>query len=279
MAKLKGLGRGLDALFSSNETNEKAADRLQDLDISSLKPGKYQPRTNMDQAALENLAESIKAQGIMQPILVRAIGVDHYEIIAGERRWRAAQLAGLTEVPAIIREVADDTALAISLIENIQRENLNPLEEAMGIQRLIDEFDMTHQTAAEALGSSRSSVTNLLRLLNLSEPVQGLMMQSKLDMGHGRALLALAPVQQIEMANMIVQKKLSVRETEKKIQKLNKPLARKVKKTDRDILALQETVSERLGAQVTIKSRKNGRGNVIIQYTTLDQLDDILNRL
>lgn len=279
MAKLKGLGRGLDALFSSNETNEKIADKLQNLDISSLNPGKYQPRTNMDQGALENLAESIKAQGIMQPILVREIGVDNYEIIAGERRWRAAQLAGLTDVPVIIRKVTDDTALAISLIENIQRENLNPLEEAMGIQRLIDEFGMTHQTAAEALGSSRSSVTNLLRLLNLSEPVQALMMQSKLDMGHGRALLALAPVEQIELANMIVQKKLSVRETEKLIQKLNKPLVHKVKKVDRDILALQETVSEKLGTQVTIKSRKNGRGNIIIQYTSLDQLDDILNKL
>ena len=279
MAKLKGLGRGLDALLSSDETSEMTADKLQDLDIASLKPGKYQPRTNMDQAALAKLAESIRSQGVMQPILVRAIGVDNYEIIAGERRWRAAQLAGLTEVPAIIREVADETALAISLIENIQRENLNPLEEAMGIQRLIDEFGMTHQTAAEVLGNSRSSVTNLLRLLNLSEPVQALMMQGKIDMGHGRALLALAPDQQIKIANMIALKKLSVRETEKLIQQYNKPAIRKVQKTDRDILALQETVSERLGAQVVIKSGKKGRGNVVIHYTSLDQLDDILSKL
>lgn len=279
MAKLKGLGRGLDALLSGNaDVTDASGDRLQNLEIALLQPGKYQPRSNMDQAALENLAESIKTQGIMQPILVRTIGMDHYEIIAGERRWRAAQLAGLTEVPAIIREVTDDAALAISLIENIQRENLNPLEEAMGIQRLINEFGMTHQTAAEALGSSRSAISNLLRLLNLTEPVQEMMMQGKIDMGHGRALLALEPAQQIQIANKIVLKGLSVRETEKIIQQLVKPQTRKVQKTDRDILALQESVSERLGAQVTIKSGKNGRGNIIIHYSNLDQLDDILNR-
>lgn len=279
MAKLKGLGRGLDALLSGNaDVTDATGDRLQNLEIALLQPGKYQPRSNMDQSALANLAESIKTQGVMQPILVRAMGMDHYEIIAGERRWRAAQLAGLTEVPAIIREVADDAALAISLIENIQREDLNPLEEAMGIQRLINEFGMTHQTAAEALGSSRSAVSNLLRLLNLTEPVQEMMMQGKIDMGHGRALLALESAQQIRIANMIVLKRLSVRETEKIIQQLVKPQTRKVQKNDRDILALQESVSERLGAQVTIKSGKNGRGNIIIHYSNLDQLDDILNR-
>lgn len=279
MAKLKGLGRGLDALLSGNADGADASgDRLQNLETASLQPGKYQPRSNMDQAALANLAESIKAQGIMQPILVRAIGVDRYEIIAGERRWRAAQLAGLDEIPVIIREVTDDAALAISLIENIQREDLNPLEEAMGIQRLINEFGMTHQTAAEALGSSRSGVTNLLRLLNLAGPVQDMMMQGKIDMGHGRALLALEPVQQIQIANRVVLKGLSVRETEKIIQQLNNPQTRKPRKIDRDVLALQESVSERLGAQVTIKSGKNGRGNIIIHYSNLDQLDDILSR-
>ncbi|MCC6922091.1 MAG: ParB/RepB/Spo0J family partition protein [Nitrosomonas sp.] len=279
MAKLKGLGRGLDALLSGNADGVDASgDRLQNLETASLQPGKYQPRSNMDQAALADLAESIKAQGIMQPILVRAIGVDRYEIIAGERRWRAAQLAGLDEVPVIIREVTDEAALAISLIENIQREDLNPLEEAMGIQRLINEFGMTHQTAAEALGSSRSAVTNLLRLLNLVGPVQDMMMQGKIDMGHGRALLALEPAQQIQMANRIVLKGLSVRETEKIIQQLNNPQIRKARKIDRDVLALQESVSERLGAQVTIKSAKNGRGNIIIHYSNLDQLDDILSR-
>ena len=279
MAKLKGLGRGLDALLSGNTDGVDASgDRLQNLETASLQPGKYQPRSNMDQAALADLAESIKAQGIMQPILVRAIGVDRYEIIAGERRWRAAQLAGLDEVPVIIREVTDEAALAISLIENIQREDLNPLEEAMGIQRLINEFGMTHQTAAEALGSSRSAVTNLLRLLNLVGPVQDMMMQGKIDMGHGRALLALESAQQIQMANRIVLKGLSVRETEKIIQQLNNPQTRKARKIDRDVLALQESVSERLGAQVTIKSAKNGRGNIIIHYSNLDQLDDILSR-
>ncbi len=279
MTKLKGLGRGLDALFSGDESGDMKTDKLQDLDIISLKPGKYQPRTNMDAAALESLAESIKTQGIMQPILVRAIGVDSYEIIAGERRWRAAQLAGLVEVPVIIREVADETALAISLIENIQRENLNPLEEAMGIQRLIDEFGMTHQSAAQALGSSRSAVSNLLRLLNLSEPVQKLMMAGKIEMGHGRALLALTSAEQVTLANRIVLKQLSVRETERLIQQHNKPVTPQSRKVDRDQLALQERISERLGAQVTIKSGKKGRGNIVIQYTSLDQLDEILSKL
>ena len=283
MVKLKGLGRGLDALLSgSDDATTTAVDRLQKLEISLLKPGKYQPRTNMNQESLAELAESIKTQGIMQPILVRAIGVDNYEIIAGERRWRAAQLAGMAEVPAIIREVADDAALAISLIENIQREDLNPLEEAMGIQRLINEFGMTHQSAADALGSSRSAVSNLLRLLNLTESVQDLMMQGKIEMGHGRALLVLEPAKQIQIANRIVLNRLSVRETEKIIQQQTKPVkqAQKSKggKTDRDILALQESVSERIGTQVTIKSKKNGQGSIIIHYSNLDQLDDILNR-
>ncbi|MCB1935569.1 MAG: ParB/RepB/Spo0J family partition protein [Nitrosomonas sp.] len=283
MVKLKGLGRGLDALLSGNDdATTPAADRLQKLEISLLKPGKYQPRSNMNQESLAELAESIKTQGIMQPILVRAIGVDNYEIIAGERRWRAAQLAGMAEVPAIIREVADDAALAISLIENIQREDLNPLEEAMGIQRLINEFGMTHQSAADALGSSRSAVSNLLRLLNLTESVQDLMMQGKIEMGHGRALLVLEPAKQIQIANRIVLNRLSVRETEKIIQQQTKPVKQTQKskggKTDRDILALQESVSERIGTQVTIKSKKNGQGSIIIHYSNLDQLDDILNR-
>jgi len=283
MAKLKGLGRGLDALLSGNDNATTATvDRLQKLEISLLQPGKYQPRSNMNQESLAELAESIKTQGIMQPILVRAIGLENYEIIAGERRWRAAQLAGMTEVPAIIREVTDDAALAISLIENIQREDLNPLEEAMGIQRLIDEFGMTHQNAAEVLGSSRSAVSNLLRLLNLTEPVQEMLMQGKIEMGHGRALLALDPAKQIQIANMIVLQRLSVRETEKIIQqqtnRLKQTQKRKVEKADRDILALQESVSERIGTQVTIKSKRNGQGSIIIHYSNLDQLDDILNK-
>lgn len=279
MTKQKGLGRGLDALLSGNGNADFAEESLQSLEIEKLQPGKYQPRTNMDQVALAELAESIKAQGVMQPILVRPVNADQYEIIAGERRWRAAQLAGLTEVPALIREVSDESALAMSLIENIQRENLNPLEEAMGIQRLINEFGMTHQTAGEALGNSRSTISNLLRLLNLSAPVQELMMQGKIDMGHGRALLTLVPAQQITMANLIVQKQLSVRETEKLVNQIEHPVAKKVKKPDRDLLRLQEDVSERLGAQVVIKPRKNDQGNVVIHYTSLDQLDDILGKL
>ncbi|MEK7792167.1 MAG: ParB/RepB/Spo0J family partition protein [Pseudomonadota bacterium] len=279
MAKLKGLGRGLDALLSRNEDSSASVESLQNLEISVLQPGKYQPRTNMDQTALSELAESIKVQGIMQPILVRPIGAERYEIIAGERRWRAAKLAGLAEVPALIREVADESALAMSLIENIQRENLNPLEEALGIQRLINEFGMTHQTAGEALGNSRSTISNLLRLLNLSAPVQELMMQGKIDMGHGRALLALSPADQIKIANLIAYKQLSVRETEKLVNQIEHPSTKKVKKQDRDLLRLQENVSERLGAQVAIKSLKNGRGNIVIQYTSLDQLDDILSKL
>ncbi|HQV89270.1 MAG: ParB/RepB/Spo0J family partition protein [Nitrosomonas sp.] len=279
MVKQKGLGRGLDALLSRNGSVDISDESLQNLEISKLQPGKYQPRTNMDQVALAELAESIKAQGVMQPILVRPISDDQYEIIAGERRWRAAQLAGLNEVPALIRKVADESALAMSLIENIQRENLNPLEEAMGIQRLINEFGMTHQTAGEALGNSRSTISNLLRLLNLSAPVQELMMQGKIEMGHGRAILTLAPAEQIKMANLIAQKQLSVRETEKLVNQIEHPSTKKIKKPDRDLLRLQEDVSERLGAQVDIKPKKNGQGNIVIHYSSLDQLDDILSKL
>jgi ParB family chromosome partitioning protein len=279
MVKQKGLGRGLDALLSGNgDITIAAEESLQTLEISKLQPGKYQPRTNMDQIALSELAESIKAQGIMQPILVRPISADRYEIIAGERRWRAAQLAELTEVPALIRKVPDESALAMSLIENIQRENLNPLEEAMGIQRLINEFGMTHQTAGEALGNSRSTISNLLRLLNLSTPVQELMMQGKIEMGHGRAILSLPPIEQIKVANLIAQKQLSVRATEKLVNQIEHPVIKKTQKPDRDLLRLQEDVSERLGAEVAIKPKKNGQGNIVIHYTSLDQLDDILSK-
>ncbi len=279
MTKQIGLGRGLDALLASTGAEGVVDEPLQNLAITRLQPGKYQPRTNMDQAALAELAESIKAQGIMQPILVRPVADDRFEIIAGERRWRAAQLAGLTEVPVLIRKVPDESALAMSLIENIQRENLNPLEQALGIQRLINEFGMTHQTAGEALGNSRSTISNLLRLLNLSTPVQELMMQGKIDMGHGRALLPLNAAQQIKIANVIVHKQLSVRETEKLVNHLEHPVAKKITKPDRDLLRLQEDVSERLGAQVAIKPKKNGQGNIVIHYTSLDQLDDILGKL
>jgi ParB family chromosome partitioning protein len=234
----------------------------------------------MDQESLAELAESIKSQGIMQPILARALIAGNYEIIAGERRWRAARLAGLTEVPVLVRVVADEAALAMSLIENIQRENLNPLEEATGIQRLINEFDMTHQLAAEAVGRSRSAVSNLLRLLNLASPVQELLMHNQLDMGHARALLSLPNVGQITVANEIVGKGLSVREAERLVQRQQRPADSKPKaKPDRDILRLQEELTEKLGAVVTLKTQNKGRGKLIINYDSLEQLDNIIGRL
>ena len=276
--KLKGLGRGLDALLSGNDDSVNTKESLRNLKVSVLKPGKYQPRTRMDKDSLAELAESIKAQGIMQPVLVRPVSPGYYEIIAGERRWRAAQIAGLSEVPALIREVPDEAALAMSLIENIQREDLNPLEEAMGIQRLIKEFGMTHQAASEALGSSRSAVSNLLRLLNLPSPVQELLMEGKIDMGHGRALLSLPAAKQIETANLIVHKQLSVRETERLVNRIEHPIAKQRPKHDRDLLRLQENISTKLGAQVVINPGKKGKGTVVIHYSSLDQLEGILSR-
>ena len=276
--KVRGLGRGLDALLAGDSNGVKVAESLQNLKVSLLQPGKYQPRTHMDKESLEELAESIKAQGVMQPVLVRPVGVGAYEIIAGERRWRAAQLAGLSEVPALIREVPDEAALAMSLIENIQRENLNPLEEAMGIQRLIKEFGMTHQAASQALGSSRSAVSNLLRLLNLPAPVQELLMQGKIDMGHSRALLSLPAAKQIEAANLVVHKQLSVRETERLVHRIEHPVTKRYPKRDRDLLRLQENISAKLGTQVIINPGKKGKGTVVIHYNSLDQLDGILSR-
>ncbi len=276
MVKLKGLGRGLDALLSGNNESNAAGESLQNLKTALLQPGKYQPRTHMDKESLAELADSIKAQGVMQPVLVRLVSAGRYEIIAGERRWRAAQMAGLAEIPALIRDVPDEAALAMSLIENIQRENLNPLEAAQGIQRLINEFGMTHQAASQALGSSRSAVSNLLRLLNLSAPVQELMMQGKIDMGHGRALLTLSAAKQIEIAHQVVHKQLSVRETEKLVYRIENSELKQPPKRDRDLLRLQESVSAKLGAQVIIKPGKKGAGNVVIHYASLEQLDGIL---
>lgn len=276
--KVKGLGRGLDALLAGERDGARSEESLQNLKVMLLQPGKYQPRTRMDKESLAELAESVKAQGVMQPVLVRPVGADRYEIIAGERRWRAAQLAGLSEVPALIREVPDEAALAMSLIENIQRENLNPLEEAMGIQRLIKEFGMTHQMASQALGSSRSAVSNLLRLLNLSAPVQELLMQGKIDMGHGRALLPLSPAKQIETANVVIHRQLSVRETERLVYRMEHPVVRPQPRRDRDLLRLQEDISAKLGTQVVINSAKKGKGTIVIHYDSLEQLDGLLSR-
>ena len=278
MAKLKGLGRGLDALLGGEDAVV-AHGELRNLMVTQLQPGKYQPRTRMDEASLRELADSIKAQGLMQPILVREVGSERYEIIAGERRWRAAQLAGMNAVPAVVKMVPDEAALAMALIENIQREDLNPLEEATGIQRLIDEFGMTHQIASEAVGRSRSAVTNLLRLLNLSKPVQAMVMTQQLDMGHARALLALTHGKQNEAAHVVVQKQLSVRETEHMVGQMLNPPVTAIKKIDRDIQRLEEELSDRLGTHVNIRSRKGGAGKLTIEYVSHEQLESILSKL
>jgi len=280
--KLKGLGRGLDALLAGNESQSREQQRS--LPVGRLQPGKYQPRTQMDPASLEELAASIRAQGLMQPILVRPVGAgdldERYEIIAGERRWRAAQIAGLTEVPTLIREIADEAALAMALIENIQREDLNPLEEAQGLQRLIDEFSMTHQQAADAVGRSRPAASNLLRLLQLSPAVQELLMKDALDMGHARALLPLDGALQVQLAQRIVAKGLSVREAERLAQQaLKPPKALEEKKPDRDVIRLQEELSDHLAAQVAIRTNKKGAGRIEIAFGNLDELEGILQRM
>jgi ParB family chromosome partitioning protein len=278
--KLKGLGRGLDALLAGNSDEEGARGELRSLSVGELQPGKYQPRTRMDPGSLEELAASIKAQGVMQPVLVRPVGYGRFEIIAGERRWRAAQLAELDEVPCLVREIPDEAALAMSLIENIQRENLNPLEEAGGIQRLIDEFGMTHQQAADAVGRSRSAATNLLRLLNLAVPVQELLMGGDIDMGHARAVLSLDPASQIQVANQVAARGHSVRETERMVHKLlHPPQQPAARAPDRDLLRLEEEVADTLGATVRIRANRKGAGEVRIRFGDLDQLDALLSRL
>jgi len=278
--KLKGLGRGLDALLAANSDDDADKGMLQTLMVEALQPGKYQPRTRMDPGSLEELAASIKAQGVMQPILVRPVNGAGYEIIAGERRWRAAQIAELAEVPCLVREIPDEAALAMSLIENIQREDLNPLEEAGGIQRLIDEFGMTHQQAADAVGRSRPAATNLLRLLNLAGPVQELLMAGDIDMGHARAVLPLDGATQILVANQVAARGLSVRETERLVQHTLNPRPKKAAaEPDRDLLRLEEEIADTLGATVKIRANRKGAGEVSIRFGTLDQLDGLLNRL
>ncbi len=277
--KQKGLGRGLDALLAANAGAETS--RQDTLAVTALQPGKYQPRTRMDQESLNELAASIKAQGVMQPILVRPVGGGRYEIIAGERRWRAAQLAGMSEVPALVRDIADEAALAMSLIENIQRENLNPLEEAAGIQRLIDEFGMTHQQAADAVGRSRPAASNLLRLLHLAKPVQECLFAGELDMGHARALLSLPKADQARLAVQVVHKGLSVRETERLVGRELNPSAKKgsTAKADRDLLRLEEELADAIGAPVKLSAGRNGAGRLTINYGSLEQLDGIIERL
>jgi ParB family transcriptional regulator, chromosome partitioning protein len=278
MAKLKGLGRGLDALLSSSEESA-ASDTLRSLALDKIRSGRYQPRTRMDAASLEALAESIRSQGVMQPILVRPVDGGRYEIIAGERRWLAAQRAGLVEIPALVRVVPDQAALALALIENIQREDLNPLEEAQGIKRLIDEFGLTHESAAQAVGRSRSAVTNLLRLTQLAPPVQAMLLGGKLDMGHARALLGLPVAQQGAAAARVADGGLSVRDAERLVQATLNPRQKSRRasaRRDADLARLESELAEALGASVRIEPARKGAGRIVVRYASLDQLDGIL---
>jgi ParB family chromosome partitioning protein len=287
--KLKGLGRGLDALLGgdAHDTPGAAPGSPSILPVTRIQAGKYQPRTRMDDGSLSELAASIKSQGIMQPVLVRPIegsGTVGYEIIAGERRFRAAQLAGLEEIPVLVREVDDQNAAAMALIENIQREDLNPLEEAQGIARLISEFDFTHEQAANAVGRSRSAVSNLLRLVNLAQPVQTMLMAGDIDMGHARALLAVDAASQIALATQVIAKRLSVRETEKLVartlEEQNAPAATpRQKEKSGDIVRLEEELSDRLATPVVFKMGQKGKGQMIIDFADLDVLESVLARL
>lgn len=297
--KRKGLGKGLDALLSAglgvtapapsmpitpSETEtvlEYKDGKLAHLPVELLQRGKYQPRRDMHPDALEELAESIKAQGVMQPVVVRPIGEGRYELIAGERRWRATQLAGLDKIPAVIRDVPDEAAIAMALIENIQRENLNPIEEAMALKRLQDEFELTHQEVAIAVGKSRTTVTNLLRLISLTDDVKVLLERGDLEMGHARCLLTLEAAAQREIGRQIVAKGLSVRQTEALVRSFqeSKDKTKPVVAPSADIRRLEESLSEKLGAGVEIQHGTKGKGKLVISYNSLDELDGILNHI
>jgi len=284
MIRPKGLGRGLDALLAGADDETPQGESLQTLSLDRLRPGKYQPRTKMDAASLAELALSIKEQGIMQPILVRPVDGGRFEIVAGERRWRAAQQAGLREIPALVKNVPDQSALAVALIENIQREDLNPLEEANGLQRLIDEFGLTHEAAAKAVGRSRSAVSNLLRLTALAPPVQEYLLGGALEMGHARALLALPVSQQSGAAARVVNAAMSVRDTERLVHGLLNPAKRAGRRKgkpayDADTARLENDLADKLGAVVHIEPGRQGAGRVVIRYSTLEQLDGIVERL
>ena len=278
--KNRGLGRGLEALLGSDDNNmEQSNDQLKMISIEKLSAGKYQPRSIMDPEPLEELAESIKSQGIMQPILVRMLKENDYEIVAGERRWRAAKLAKLTEVPVLIKKISDSSALAMALIENIQREDLNIIEEAKGIKRLIDEFGMTHDAAAESLGKSRTAVSNILRLLNLSDYVQDALLNKKIEMGHARALLSLGTSEQAMVCQKVISQKLSVREVEILVANQRKGPKKIKTSDDADINVLENDMSEILGMSIKILHNKNGKGTLKINYSNLDQFDMLLKKL
>lgn len=278
-AKKRGLGRGLNALIGDVSSVSRDSSE-QTLSVELLQRGKYQPRKEIDAERLQELADSISAQGIIQPVVVRPLDGKKYEIIAGERRWRAAQLAGLHNIPVVIRDISDQVAMALGLIENIQREDLNPLEEADALYRLLNEFKMTHQQVADAVGKSRTTVTNLLRLMDLQAEVKHYLEKGSIDMGHARALLGLSGRQQIEAAEKIVGREMTVRAAEKLVKDLQSSMAPKTKPTkpDPDIEALQSRIGEKLGARVSIQHKANGKGRLVINYTTLDELEGVLDR-
>jgi len=277
----RGLGRGLDALLGDvSVKEEKHQNQQQTLPVEYMQRGKYQPRKDINPEKLQELADSIKAQGIIQPIIVRKVGPEKYEIVAGERRWRAAQLAGLQDVPVIIKDIDDRTTMAQTLIENIQREDLNPLEEAEALRRLLDEFEMTHQQIADAVGKSRTTVTNLLRLMDLHPDVKTLLIDRQLEMGHARALLSLDGARQVAAANKIAREALTVRAAERLVKELQaEPKTAKVKTIDNDTLRLQDELTAKLGAKVLIDHKENGAGKLVISYASLEELDGIIEQL
>ena len=278
--KKRGLGRGLDALLGDAVASEEKQQQLQTLPIEYMQRGKYQPRKDMNADRLQELADSIRAQGIVQPIVVRNLNADKYEIVAGERRWRAAQLAGLQEVPVVIKDIDDRAAMAIGLIENIQREDLNPLEEAEALKRLIDEFTMTHQQIADAVGKSRATVSNLLRLIDLQPEVKKMLAGGQLEMGHARALLALEGNNQVAAAKKIVAAGLTVRAAEKLVKaKPANNIGRKKRYIDPDTLRLQDELTGKLGAKVLIEHQSNGNGRLVISYTSLEELEGVMKRI
>lgn len=283
MIKKPGLGRGLDMLLSSarSQSTDTEDTVLKRLPVERVRPGQYQPRTRMDADALQELADSIKAQGLVQPIVVRKLNGGEYELIAGERRWRAAQLAGLHDIPAVVRDIPDQAAAAMSLIENIQREDLNALEEAGALRRLIDEFGLTHQQTAEAVGRSRVAVTNLLRLLELQPEVKALLDAGQFEMGHARALLALQGAKQVEIARLVAQRQLSVRDTERLIKQVleNTNVEIPAFKPSPDVVRLEQRLADTLGAKVAIRYNRSGKGKLVIEYNSLDELDGILEHI
>ena len=276
----RGLGRGLDALLGDVSPKDTAQQAAYTLPIEYLQRGKFQPRKDMNPERLQELADSIKAQGIIQPIVVRKIGDDKYEIVAGERRWRAAQLAGLQQVPVVIRDIDDRATMAIALIENIQRQDLNPLEEAEALKRLLDEYQLTHQQVADAVGKSRVTVTNLLRLMELQGEVKKLLLSGELEMGHARALLSLDAAKQVAAAQKIVREGLTVRAAEKLVKDAQaEPKPQKTKTVDHDTLSLQNELTAKLGAKVVIEHKDNGAGKLVIAYSSLEELDGILEQI